>query len=205
MANPSPESPFAPMLQSQRLSYTLVRANSKSDMHFIAHCLNTLFSPGPTDGSWADADIRRLLYGTMLKSTDLSGRISGDPAVYIVCLSSTPETRIGFINLCRRCPDVPLDFGYGLLPEYHQQGYGTEAATRILQYWTSEFGIQEICVVTGDTNIASLKLARKVGFIEGGWAQSGGQKHACLVLPGMKELVGQEFNFWGDGKEPSEA
>ncbi|KAH8883392.1 hypothetical protein GQ53DRAFT_431076 [Thozetella sp. PMI_491] len=204
MTDSKPERLFAPMLHSERLTYTIVQIDSEEDVGFLAQTFNTLFPGGPTDGRWTSADIRRLCFGTMLKPSDTGRGVPKDPAVYIVHLGSAPGIRMGLFNLCRRTPDVPLDLGFSLLPEYQQQGYGTEAGTRIMKYWTTEFGIKEICIVTGEDNVAAKKLSLKLGFIEGGWVVSGGQKEACYVLPGMAKLEGQDFPFWGDGQQPTE-
>ncbi|ETR96690.1 hypothetical protein M419DRAFT_93557 [Trichoderma reesei RUT C-30] len=139
----------------------------------------------------------------MPKPSDTHGRLSKDAGIYIVRIGSDPNgPRIGVLNLCRRTPAVPLDLGYMLRPEYRNQRYGTEAVGRVLKYFTDEFGIKEICIVTNEANVPSVKMARRLGLVDGGWVTMNGNRFVVLVLPGMKKLEGQEFPFWGDGEEP---
>ncbi|UKZ75115.1 hypothetical protein TrVFT333_002787 [Trichoderma virens FT-333] len=204
MATLQPEDLFAPVLRTERLTLTLFNMNDKDDNDFMTMMFNAeLPGAGPTDGNWTDKDIRRLSYSVMLKPSDAHGRISKDPAVYIARLGDATGSPIGVLNLCRRTPNVPVDIGYMFKPEYRKNGYGTEGATRLLKYFTEEFGIKEICLVTDDSNIPSKRIAEKLNLVDGGYVMMGSNKCVVFVLPGMKKLEGQDFPFWGDGEEPS--
>lgn len=205
MATLQPEALFAPVLRSERLTLTLFDMNDEDDNAFVTGMFNVeMAGVGPTDGNWTDKDIRRLSYSVMLKPSDANGRLSKDAAIYLARLGDLNGPRIGVVNLCRRTPHVPLDIGYMFVSEHRRNGYATEAATRVLRYWTEEFGIKEICLVTTDTNIPSKKIANKLNMVDGGYVMMGDNKEIVFVLPGMKtKLEGQDFPFWGDGKEPS--
>lgn len=205
MASLQPEALFSPVLHSERLTLTLFDKDVKDDMDFVVTMFNQEMPPGsaPSGGPWTANDIRRLTWSVMPKPSDTHGRLSKDAGIYIVRTGTDADgPRIGVLNLCRRTPLVPMDLGYMLKPEYRNQRYGTEAVGRVLEYFRDEFGIGEICVVTSETNVPSMKMARRLGFVDGGWVTYGGNKCGVLVLPGMKMLEGQEFPFWGDGEEP---
>ncbi|KAK4084313.1 uncharacterized protein Triagg1_793 [Trichoderma aggressivum f. europaeum] len=204
MATLQPEDVFAPVLHTNRLALTLFNMNDEDDLDFVVMMFNMEMSGGgPTDGNWTGKDIRRLSYSLMLKPSDTHGRLSKGPAIYLARLEGAAGPRIGVVNLCRRTPEVPIDLGYMVLPEHRKRGYATEGATRVLRYITEDFGIKEICLVTDDSNIPSIKIAEKLNMVDGGYVTMNGHKCLVFVLPGMKKLEGQEFTFWGDGEEPS--
>ncbi|KAL7949489.1 acyl-CoA N-acyltransferase [Trichoderma barbatum] len=204
MATLQPEPLFAPVLHSERLTLTLFNMNDDNDNEFVALLFNTeMPGGGPTDGIWTAKDIRRLSYSVMLKPSDANGRVSTDAAVYLSRIGGVTGSPVGVINLCRRTPNVPLDIGFMVAPEYRRSGYCTEAATRVLRYFTEDFGIKEICLVTDDTNVPAKRIAEKLNMVDGGWVMMGTNKSVVFVLPGMKKLEGQDFPFWGDGEEPS--
>ncbi|PTB68590.1 hypothetical protein BBK36DRAFT_1962 [Trichoderma citrinoviride] len=206
MASLQPEALFSPVLHSERLTLTLFDMENKDDIDFVAQMFNEEMPPNssPSGGDWTPKDIRRLTWSVMPKPSDTHGRLSKDAGIYIVRMGNDDADglRIGVVNLCRRTPAVPLDLGYMLKPEYRNQRYGTEAVGRVLEYLTEDFGIKELCIVTGEGNVPSLKMARRLGFVDGGWVTMGGEKEVVLVLPGMKKLEGEEFTFFGDGEEP---
>ncbi|KAL6864009.1 acyl-CoA N-acyltransferase [Trichoderma novae-zelandiae] len=205
MASLQPEALFSPVLPSERLTLTLFDVDNKEDVDFVAMMFNEEMPPGssPSGGDWTAKDIRRLTWSLMPKPSDTHGRLSKDVGIYLVRMGNDANgPRIGVVNLCRRTPAVPLDLGYMLKPEYRNRRYGTEAVGRVLKYFTEEFGIEEICIVTDEVNVPSIKMARRLGFVEGGWVTMDGSRAFTLVLPGMKELEGQEFTLFGDGEEP---
>lgn len=204
MAPIKPEPLFAPVLHSDRLTLTLYDLNNKDDNDFMFKIFNTVLAgEGPTDGNWTVEDIRRLSYSVMLKSTDTGGRLSNAPAIYTAHIGNSTKSPIGVINLCRRTQNVPLDIGFMILPEYRRQGYCIEAATRVLRYWTEEFGIKEICLVTTETNIPARRVADKLNMIDGGWIFSDDSKCVAYILSGMRRLEGPQTSFWGEGEEHS--
>lgn len=195
-----------------RPSFTLsgsplpVSTSNQGDLEYTADLLNAAGATSESSkGFWDAEEVFRLCYSTMLKPSDTFGVAIDEVPNYIVHLGSEPGERIGLINLCRRVPDVAPDLGFAITEEYRGKGYGGEAAARVLKYWTEEFGLKEVSLVTGYDNIVAQKTARRAGFVEGGFALylPGKAKVMGFVLPGMKPLDGQDFKFWGDGQVPS--
>lgn len=79
-------------------------------------------------------------------------------------------------------------------PEYHGQGYATEAAQAFLQSLTQHFELKKlnICALAQSTNIRSIKVIEKLGFEKGGDAimrQLGtGYVLDAYVWPGMEHM-----------------
>lgn len=90
--------------------------------------------------------LKRLGYGnfTMIKKTD--------------------GTKIGTCGLYDREGLDGLDIGFALLPDHERQGYGYEAAQKILQLAFNVFNISSLSGITTHENIASQKLLEKLGL-----------------------------------------
>jgi GNAT acetyltransferase-like protein len=196
MSDLIPEDLFTKVLPCERVTLVLLELDDDEAIAFGVKLLG--------EKEWTIDSFRRLGYSVILKPSETHGRLSRQPALYMVHLGDQKGPRIGMISLCRRVPDIPADFGYSFVEGYRGAGYGTEAASRALRYWRYDFGIKEICVVTSYDNVASCALARKIGFVEGGWVAYEGLKEAAFVLPGMEKLDGQKMTFWGDGKPPGQ-
>ena len=69
---------------------------------------------------------------------------------------------VGFtkIDLQNNCAEI----GYVLNPEYHRQGYGYEAAKRIVEFGFSELSLHRIEARFMEGNNASLALMKKLGM-----------------------------------------
>ena len=73
-------------------------------------------------------------------------------------------------------PDFGADPGFcgsvqmfwSILPEYWGKGYATEASKRLLEYAFEELGIKKIIAYSHPQNIASKKIALKIGMKEEG-------------------------------------
>lgn len=196
-----PETLFAPELSSERLTYTVFNESDESeesDATFTAHVFNANFHKDPTKAPTTVADIFTLCKTLRLAPSDTHGKLSKDPAIYVVHLGQAPGKRIGVVNLCRRSSQFAPDFGFMLLPEYQRHGYGTEAATRMMRYWRDEFGIKEICSYTTAENIASRKLLTRIGLQEHGWVFLSGGHRIFFSLPGMPGGSGEEISFSGE-------
>ncbi|KAL6903948.1 hypothetical protein GGI43DRAFT_432639 [Trichoderma evansii] len=200
MTETRPQGLFAPKLESDRLTYALFDMKNEMHMQFSVDIFNIEAAGiGPTDGAWTTNDARRLWFSWIMKPSDAQGRLLDTPCAYLVHLKNAPATPIGIITLCRRTPDIPLDLGYLISADYQSKGYGSEGSGRISRYWKDEFGLEEICIITGENNIPARKIAEGIDFIEGGYVMMGNTKMVAYVLPGMKKLDGQNFPFWGDG------
>ncbi|MDX6280514.1 MAG: hypothetical protein QOH03_1585 [Kribbellaceae bacterium] len=79
---------------------------------------------------------------------------------------------VGAVNLKRRDQDWPgsmggaLDMGYLLLPEYWGKGYAQEAVGAVLRWLPTVVPDKQVVAVTQSANEASLRLLKKLGFVE---------------------------------------
>lgn len=64
---------------------------------------------------------------------------------------------------------------------YTGKGYATEASAAVLNWWRDVVGVKEIWAGMLQDNIASERIARKLGFVAGGTLQ--------IVFPGAKDLL----------------
>ncbi|WP_051536932.1 GNAT family N-acetyltransferase [Shewanella marina] len=74
------------------------------------------------------------------------------------------NTAIGICGLIKRDSLQDIDLGYGYLPEYLCQGYGTEAATACLTLAHEQLSLKRIVAITQSDNQACIKLLTKLGF-----------------------------------------
>ncbi|MEM5566579.1 GNAT family N-acetyltransferase [Psychroserpens sp. AS72] len=71
---------------------------------------------------------------------------------------------IGTCGLLKRDALEHIDIGFSMLPEYHGNGYGYEAANEILKFAKNQFGIKTICAITLPINKPSIQLLEKLGL-----------------------------------------
>lgn len=79
-------------------------------------------------------------------------------------IRKSDNQKIGTCGLYDREGLEDVDIGFAFLPSYEKQGYGFEAAHKIMNIAFSEFGIESICGITSKTNKASQKLLIKLGL-----------------------------------------
>jgi [ribosomal protein S5]-alanine N-acetyltransferase len=72
--------------------------------------------------------------------------------------------------------------GYILHSDYWRQGYGTEAVTTALEYGFITLGLNRVELWINSRNIASQRLAYKVGFVQRGQFSQGTPTHETLVF-----------------------
>jgi len=71
---------------------------------------------------------------------------------------------VGVCGLYER-PGLPMvDIGFAFLPEYEGNGFGFEAASRLLQACKEDFKLKKICAITTQDNVASQRLLVKLGL-----------------------------------------
>lgn len=132
------------------------------DAPFILELMN---SPG-----WlkyiGDRNIKTVLEATdYIKKNQLKCYKDYGFGYYKLLLKSKKLKPIGTAGLLKRNNLEHVDIGFSLLPNYHQNGYGFEAANTILNLAKTQFNIKTICAVTLPTNQASIKLLQKLGLI----------------------------------------
>jgi RimJ/RimL family protein N-acetyltransferase len=57
-----------------------------------------------------------------------------------------------------------LETGWALLPEFHGQGYATEAVRAAMDWADRSFPDQDYSCIIGPENLASMRLAMRLGF-----------------------------------------
>lgn len=82
---------------------------------------------------------------------------------------------IGIVTIDRRDPDrrghvrpegSEAELGYMFLPQAWGKGYATEAATAVLEWFTSTLPGEPVVMAIPTANIASVRIAEKLGFSE---------------------------------------
>ncbi|KAF2159883.1 hypothetical protein M409DRAFT_29692 [Zasmidium cellare ATCC 36951] len=125
-----------------------------------AHVTSTPFLPTPQGSAIAQTDLanfERCLLAAMIciKAPDGQSPDNAFP--------------IGIISL--KDPNLPggrhlrsAKLGINLLPEYQNQGYGTEAVRWCLEWGFKQAGLHKIGTYVYEHNVPSMKLCEKVGF-----------------------------------------
>jgi RimJ/RimL family protein N-acetyltransferase len=80
----------------------------------------------------------------------------------LVCVDDDPVGMIGFTNVNERWGAAEL--GYGLAPEYHGNGYATEAARLLVAYGFDQRRLYKVYAKVSPHNEASQRVLEKVGF-----------------------------------------
>ena len=62
-------------------------------------------------------------------------------------------------------PELPIEVGYRLSPEYWGRGYATEIAKHLVSYGFEEMQAKNLCAVAHKEHQASLHVLKKAGFI----------------------------------------
>lgn len=80
-------------------------------------------------------------------------------------IRKTDGQKIGTCGLYDREGLSGIDIGFALLPDYEGQGYGFEAASKILEAGRNHFGLNKIQGITIEQNTASRQLLEKLGLV----------------------------------------
>ena len=116
----------------------------------------------PTDGSESVVD----WLGEVEKA-----RTRGECLTYAIERQSD-HAFVGTISL-RFLGDEPVgEIGYWIGQAYQRRGYATEAIDRLLRYAFDTLRLDEVRAATATANTASITLLRKIGMIEGEYADS---------------------------------
>jgi [ribosomal protein S5]-alanine N-acetyltransferase len=71
---------------------------------------------------------------------------------------------IGFVGLWYFFAEAQPQLAYALLPQATKQGYGTEAATKIIEYCFDRLGYDYLIASADRPNISSHELAKRLGM-----------------------------------------
>jgi ribosomal-protein-alanine N-acetyltransferase len=136
---------------------------------------------------WPDEHDRRFLAFRLRQMTDEPAR--GPWLVRAIVLRETRELigHVGFhgppgLN-SRRAADA-VEVGYTIFPEHRSRGYANEAVVGLLD-WARAQGIHRFVASVGPENEPSLKLVRRLGFVEVGrhWDDEDGEELEFELKP----------------------
>jgi RimJ/RimL family protein N-acetyltransferase len=101
-------------------------------------------------------------------------------------------------------PGEVAELGYYLEPTYGGKGLATEAAAALLDYGLSTLGLPAVWALIHESNVASLKLAQRLGFLVVGSGVHYGDLHRVQVAlpsarpPAPYRAVGRRSRARGD-------
>jgi ribosomal-protein-alanine N-acetyltransferase len=75
------------------------------------------------------------------------------------------QTPIGFCGLFKRDIFRYPDLGYAFLSRHWSQGYARESADAVIDYAKKNLGMQNLIAITSSENTASIKVLKKLGFV----------------------------------------
>jgi RimJ/RimL family protein N-acetyltransferase len=145
------------VLTTSRLT---LRRLSPADAEFIVELLNDpAFLRFIGDKAVRNADdARQYILDGPVASYERNGF-----GLWLVELKETGHP-VGMCGLLKResLPDV--DIGFAFLPAYRSQGYAFEAASAVLNYGRTEFGLKRIVAITNPDNAGSIRVLHKIGM-----------------------------------------
>ena len=151
-------SPF-PKLHYGRLKF---RAFEDADVHDVFALRSNpevmKYIPRPLAKNLQEAmDVIKMIRETIEKKEGIN---------WVLTLKDDPKM-IGMIGIYRIKPDNARgELGYILLPEFHNQGYITEAIKPILIYAFHHIGFHSLEAVIDPANISSERVLQKNGFVK---------------------------------------
>lgn len=110
-------------------------------------------------------DVVRYLPGMITDEAMMRGwlaSLSSEDNEFLIVLRHT-SAPIGECSLTLREEEETCEIGYMLLPQYWNQGYGTESA-RWLMMAAQAHGVQKVTAMTHVQNGASVRILQKLGF-----------------------------------------
>ncbi|AUP79730.1 GNAT family N-acetyltransferase [Flavivirga eckloniae] len=105
-------------------------------------------------------DAESYIRNTHLKSYEDSGF-----GFYKLLLKEESNKPIGSCGLVKREGLDDVDIGFAFLPEYEGKGFGYESSVAILKMAKEQFRLKRVVAITLPTNLNSIKLLEKLGFI----------------------------------------
>ena len=88
---------------------------------------------------------------------------------YAAWFIETPDgQRIGELCFKGLSADGTAEIGYGILPDFHNRGYATEAVKAVTAWALSQPGVNTITAETEADNLASQKVLHNCGFLATG-------------------------------------
>ena len=205
----SPSS-FKPVLHTRRLTLTVFDENRPDHCDHVIACFQDPVSVGVQGdfGIHTHEQLKALAHHMLLSPSFCGGKVSPRMAAYNIHLgSSSLDPMIGVLSLAQRSQTVPPDIGWVVLHQHTGHGYASEAGKEFFRYMTEEYGITEMVALVKPTNAVSIKVAKKIGFVEGGEVIGEDDiPRRVFILKGMKKIdPGTRINFHGEeGEKPKD-
>ena len=188
--------PYQPRLETERLSLTLFDG-SPAHYQVTLEAINNpvAYAEGGDLGIHSQVDLdhifrrtrlRRSLFSSLTAQTFSKEEVVSQNCHYVVSIKNGEN--IGGVSLAQRGAHLAPDIGWAFLPAHHSQGYASEAAAELLRYVRENLAIKEVIAWLDPKNLASCKVATKIGMVEGGQMKDrdSGVLKTLYVLPGMK-------------------
>jgi [ribosomal protein S5]-alanine N-acetyltransferase len=150
----------APVMTVLTTNRLVVRRLSPDDAEFIVELLNDptfLRFIGDKAVRTAD-DARRYISDGPVASYEQNGF-----GLWLVELKGS-HLPVGMCGLLKRETLVDVDIGFAFLPAYRSQGYAFEAASAVLDYGRTQFGLKRIVAITNPENAGSIRVLEKIGM-----------------------------------------
>jgi len=143
--------------QTDRL---FIRPTTQHDAEFILELLNT--------PKWlafiGDRNVRTLLEAEKYIETKMLPQLQKLGFSNNTLIRKSDQKKIGCCGLYDRDGVDGLDIGFAFLPEFEGQGYGYEAAAKLLDVAKTEYKVKTINAITDQHNMGSQRLLQKLGF-----------------------------------------
>ncbi|CZR61367.1 uncharacterized protein PAC_11263 [Phialocephala subalpina] len=198
----APKTPPPRYLSTERLALELFSRANPKHYEVMLGCINNEIS----HASMSDYGIRTTQqFDRLNEATFLTYPVAFPQELsYIASLKESPPTPVGAVTLAQRSRQFPPDIGWAILPEFMGNGYATEAAKEFLRWVTEDWRL-EICTWPDEGNRKSVRVAEKLGFVDGGVVRSLDEDALVKiwVLPGMKKVDADgvmSVSLWGEGK-----
>ena len=191
-----------PFLHTERLALELF---DQSSAHY--DCLLAVMHTPTAHLDMGDCGIRTpaqldaLNHTIRLSPSACEGRLPDADIYYFLRLGNESGPLMGAISLAQRAASNPPDIGWCMLEQFMGRGYAAEAGNEVLRLAKEDLGVREIIAWSGIQNARSIRVAQKVGLMEGGKIQSSdGSLVVVYILPGMEFDSSIRLSLWGEKK-----
>lgn len=191
-----------PFLYTNRLTLELF---DYSEAHYS--CLLEAMNTPTAHINMGDFGIRTpaqfdaLNHATRLSPSACEGRIPDTDVYYLLRMGQKSGPLMGAVSLAQRAASTPPDMGWCMLEQFMGQSYAAEAGRELLRLSRDTLGMKKIMTWPGIKNQRSIRVAQKIGFVEGGTIESSdGGLNVVYILPGMLFDSGMALSLWGGNK-----
>lgn len=188
-----------PLLYTSRLILELF---DYSETHY--NCLLAAMNSRTAHINMGDYGIRTpaqfdaLNSATRLSPSTCEGRIPDTDVYYLLRLGHKSAPLMGAVSLAQRAASTPPDIGWCILEQFMGQAYAVEAGKELLRLAREDLGVKEVITWPGAKNQRSIRVAQKIGFVEGGTIEArDGGLNTVYILPGMVFDSGMALSLWG--------